>query len=88
MRMIGTHPITELDKINNLFKTIIMTDPMLYLTGLIETNDLGGIVSLFYKHDTLFEEYPDEIRAAMNKCRNDAIRNLLSEGLETKKVEM
>ncbi len=87
MKLLGKINVQEYSIVSDLFRTILLSDPMLYLNALIETNDFGGINALFAKHPTLAEEYRDEISSLIIKCRNDSISELLKEKCQGTKMD-
>ena len=87
MRLLGKINVQEYSIVSDLFRTILLSDPMLYLNALIETNDFGGITAFFEKHPTLVDEYRDEISSLIVKCRNDSISELLKEKCQGTKMD-
>lgn len=73
------------DKINELYNSIINTDPILYLTDLVIKNESILIEEFIIIHPTLFEEYPKEIEEISSLSSNPVILSLLTNKSKIKK---
>ena len=87
-KLLGKRNVKEYSLVSDIFRTILLTDPILYLNALIETNNYGEIMMLFQKHPTLAKEYPDELAALIIKCKNDQIKELIQEKCQESKMEL
>ncbi len=87
-RLLGKRNVKEYSLVSDMFRTVLLTDPILYLNALIETNNYAEIVALFEKHPTLVSEYPEEITALIVKCKNDQIKEFIKAKCQGTKMDL
>ena len=75
--LLVTHPQYE-DEINKLYSNIIKTDPILYLTDLVIHNETILIEDFLRMHQTIFNEYSEEIQYICSLSNNDEIITCLT----------
>ena len=87
-KLLGKRNVKEYSLVSDMFRTVLLTDPILYLNALIETNNFAEIVALFEKHPTLVSEYPEEITALIVKCKNDQIKEFIKAKCQGTKMDL
>ena len=87
-RLLGKRNVKEYSLVSDMFRTVLLTDPILYLNALIETNNYAEIVALFEKHPTLVKEYLEDITALIVKCKNDQIKEFIKAKCQGSKMDL
>lgn len=68
----------EQNKIKRIYYSIIKSDPMLYISHLVQSGNISLLRNFITNHETVLEEYNDEIRKIINKCDNDFMIELFN----------
>lgn len=83
-RLIGAYP-EKRKQIIEIYNNIIKSDPILYLTYLVENNQTNEVIKFVENHNTIFLEYPEEIEKIINKYWVQECTDILIQNSEQKK---
>ena len=83
-RLIGAYP-EKRKQITEIYNNIIKSDPILYLTYLVENNLTNEVIKFVENHNTIFLEYPEEIEKIINKYWIQECTDILIQNNEQKK---
>ena len=68
----------EQNKIKRIYYSIIKSDPMLYISHLVQSGNISLLRNFITNHETVLEEYNDEISKIIKECDNDFMIELLN----------
>ena len=68
----------EQNKIKRIYYSIIKSDPMLYISHLVQSGNISLLRNFITNHETVLEEYNDEISKIIKECDNDFMIELFN----------